>query len=63
MSLAQYIQGYWLIFCHFYGKQTIWILINEDTEYCLISRHLNNNNMSTHYLLLFTIHWWAKLSR
>ena len=56
-----YIQRYWLIFCHFYG--TIWIHINEDTEHCLISRHLKNNNMSPHYFLLFTIHWCAKLSR
>ena len=53
ISLDQYIQRYWLIFCHFYGKQSIWIHINEDTEYCLISCHLNNNNMSPHHFLLF----------
>ena len=55
----KYIQSYWLIFCHFYGKQTIWIHINEDTVYCLISRHLNtcnNNNMSPNHFFLFTIH-------
>ena len=63
ICLAQYIQRYWLKFCHFYGKQTIWIHINEDTEYCLITRQLNNNNMSPHHFLLFTIHWCAKLSR
>ena len=62
-KLVHYIQRDWLIFCHFYGKQTIWIHTHEDTEYCLISRDLKNNNMSPRYFFLFTIHWCAKLSR
>ena len=32
ISFAQELQRYWLIFCHFYVKQTIWIHINEDSE-------------------------------